>query len=129
GRCRYMERPYRLSEHDGLQPHQPGARNREGCDGSGAWKSKTKTLDSHTWRGGAAYRYHQRDDRYTRGLRRPGNERGPRSGCGRKTRRTSKRSRCIRYMEESYRKREPACAEPNHTGACDLRCGIRGNEG
>ncbi len=62
-------------------------------------------------------------------LCRPGNDRGPRSGRRRTTRRSGQRTRRFRYLEEPHREREPAGPKPHDTGTFHFRSRLRGNQG
>ncbi len=93
GRRPRVEGPHRLRQHDGGQPHLPGARHRGGDDGGRQRRPDAEGHGERARRGRPARRDDQPDDRdaaHLRGRGDPRGERGRRRGAARGARRRSR---------------------------------------
>ena len=95
GRRRHLEGPHRQRQRDGQQPHQPGARHREGGDRGRQRRPAPAPHGGVQGRGQRARRHHQQHDRHARDLRRPGHQRGARGRRRRPPGRPGARARAL----------------------------------
>ena len=99
GRRRYLEGFDRHRERHGRQPDRTGPRYRESRHGRRQRRSQAKPRSEIERRGGGAGRNHQQHDGNARDVRRPGDDRGPRSRRRRPSRRSGQRAGCCRHLE------------------------------
>ena len=128
-RVRHVEGPHRQRELHGQQPHQPGARYREGRDRRGQRRPEAQANGGSQGRNRRAGRHDQRHDRDARHVCRPGHHGGPRSGCARPTGRSGQRAGCRRHLESADRQRQSAGRESDDASPRNRRSGHRRDQG
>ncbi|CAA9235309.1 MAG: hypothetical protein AVDCRST_MAG57-1242 [uncultured Blastococcus sp.] len=108
---------HRLGQHDGEQPHQPGAldllrghRHRRG-------RSVPQDHRVGAGRGRRAGRDDQLADRHAPAVRRRGDPGGPRGGHRGPAGRPGRGPRCCGYLEEPHRRGQPDGGQPHRAGA------------
>ena len=106
-----------------------GARYRQGGDRRGQRRPETEAHRGSQGRNRRAGRHHQHHDRHARDLRRPGDDRGARSGRRRQAGRPGQGAGRRGHLEGPHGEREPAGGQPHHPGARDRRSGHRGDAG
>ncbi len=110
------------------QPHQPGARYREGRDRRRQRRPQAQAHGGSQGRNRRAGRHDQRHDRDAGHVCRSGDHGGPRGGRARPTRWPGQRARRCRYVEGAHRQREPIGRQSHDAGACHRRGGHRRDE-
>ena len=129
GRRRHLEGPDRQRQRDGQQPHQPGARHREGRDRGGQRRPAPASHGGVEGRGRRARRHDQQHDRHAGDLRRPGDQRGARGRRRGPPRRPGARARRRGHLEGPDRQRQSAGGQSDQPGARHRRSGDRRDQG
>ncbi len=121
GRIGYVGRPDGQRELDGVEPHQPGARDRRGDDGGGDGRPVEKDHGRGAGRDRRVERDDQHDGRSAVELRRRSDARGPRGRHRGQARWASRRAGRQWHVEGSDGQRELDGVEPHQPGARDRR--------
>ena len=128
-RLRHLEGLDRFREHDGRQPDGPGPRHRQGRHVRRQRRTEAQADRRSQRRNRRAGRDDQRNDRHAGDIRRPGDDRGPRSRHRRAAGRASQGARRRRDLESAHGKRQPARRQPDDASAGHRRSGHGRDQG
>ena len=112
-----MERPHRLGQLDGVEPHRPGAQHRGGHHGRRKWRSVEEDHRRRARRDPRAEEHHQHDGRSAQRIRVGSHARRPRSRHRRPPRRPGGSARRRRHVEGPDRFRQRHGLESHRSGA------------
>ncbi len=106
----------RQRERHGREPHEPGARHRQGRDRGRERRPRAEAHVRGEGRGRGARGHDQRHDRHARDVRGPGHDGRARGRRGRPARRPGERAGRRGHLEGPHGEREPARCEPHDAG-------------